>query len=172
MTALQRRFRSLPARYQRGYLLLRLGMAAIILAILAVILLERLHYYQEVAEKLRMETVLRSLDTTLKLRMGELAIANKAYRWGDLAGQNPFDWLQQKPPDYCGALAGDDTPAPGCWGYRGNSGELVYRVNLDGHLRTEGGGDLLRFRLEAAAGEDAAVSVKMVPIERYRWLEP
>ncbi|NJD06086.1 MAG: hypothetical protein FIA97_06265 [Methylococcaceae bacterium] len=155
-----------------GLALLKLGLAAIILAILAVILLERLRYYQEAAEKLQVDTVLRSLDTALKLRMGEMAIANQAYRWGKLAGENPFDWLQPKPPDYCGVYDGDGPVARGCWRYDRLRREVIYRANLDGHLWIEGGASLLRFRLLVSAGEDGAATVAIRPAARYRWLEP
>ena len=168
----RRPFGAIAARRQTGYVLLRLGLAAIILAILAVILLERLHYYQEAAEKLQMETVLRSLDTALKLRMAELAIANKAYRWGELAGENPLDWLQQKPADYCGAFDGEADVPRGCWSYDRRRRELLYRANLGSHLWTERGDGMLRFRLQAAAGADGTTTVQIRPAEPYRWLQP
>lgn len=152
--------------------LLTLGLVAIILAVLAVILLERLHYYQEVAEKVRVDSVLRSLDTALRFRMGELAFANKAYRGAELSGENPFDWLEKKPADYCGTFDGDGAAARGCWWFDSRRRELRYRVNLGGHLRTEQGDDVLRFRLQAVAGEDGAVTVTIRPAAPYRWLEP
>lgn len=171
-------------RLQRGFSLYGLGLMAILISVLAVLLLKRLYYYQEVAEKVRVDLTLKSLNEALKLRMGQLMIADKAYRWRELTEENPFDWFEKKPAGYCGEVSGSSRVEPGCWVYRLGVGELAYRPINAGHLQTPGRSGLLRYRVVAKFAAEADEEIKGIkestqtadtlsvePVERYRWLE-
>jgi len=62
---------------QAGFTLLELGVAITAIAVLAVLLLNRLHIYQEMAEKAAMESTLRLIKTGLQIRLAELIITNR-----------------------------------------------------------------------------------------------
>ena len=164
---------------QRGFSLFGLGLMALLISILAVLLLKRLYYYQEVAEKARVELTLKSLTNALKVKMGQMMIDDRAYRWGQLAEENPFAWFDQKPADYCGEVDELVAIQSGCWVYRPQENDMAYKPINTGHLETPNHNGLLRFRVKAIAtpkhgreGEpEIAESVRIEPVERYRWLE-
>lgn len=121
---------------QRGITLLELVVAVGVIAVLAAILLDRLLYYQEFAEKTAMEVTAENIRTELRFRLGELIAKQDQVAIAHLAAENPIHWLERPPPNYAGELrapALEEAP-PGSWYFDTASSRLVYRPNRSGHF--------------------------------------
>lgn len=116
-------------RPARGFTLLELIVVVCLVAVLAAVLLERLLRYQELAEKTAMEQTVGVLRSALALQFaGRVAVGGLAAAQ-DLAGQNPMDWLAERPPNYIGVLydPSETDVAKGNWYFDKQNGDLVYR---------------------------------------------
>ena len=74
---------------KRGFTLVELAVAISVIAVLAAVLLNRLAYYKELAEKAAMESMVRIIKTGLQIRLAELIITNRQARGGDARGGGP-----------------------------------------------------------------------------------
>lgn len=121
-----------PARRrQRGASRFELAVVAIIVAILAGILLQRIHAYQAQAEMVAVEHTLSVLRAALAIQQARLQVQGRAAAVDNLAGQNPMDWLSEKPGNYVGerfAPAARDVQ-PGNWYFDRKTHFLVYLLN-------------------------------------------
>lgn len=122
----------------RGYAGLRLPtiVGVAILASLIVVLVERLLYYQEYAEKTVTELTITNMRTGLNLRKAELMMASAlGSPAGDL-GDNPMGWLPAPDSNYSGEFAGQapDEAGDGIWYFDRGARELAYRPNLARHF--------------------------------------
>lgn len=171
----------------RGFTLIELIVVIIIIVVLAGTFLNRVPYYQELAEKAAMQQVEGAMQSALVLRYGTLMARGAATEkeLSILASDNPITWLQQKPPNYAGEYY-DPTPgavAPGNWMFDLKSRDLIYVVD-HGDYFTPGkdGKKWIRFhtRLQyepvlgggvQAEGKKELVGTLLLPTETYRWLE-
>jgi type II secretory pathway pseudopilin PulG len=124
----------------------------ILLGILAVVVLEYMLHYIEVAEKSAMETTVMYLRSALRLRLAEVLVENDIMQAESLTKDNPMDWLQDKPYNYAGTF---DTPPPsailpGKWYFDTKSRELVYLVEHGREFVPDKDG-LKRVRLQVKA---------------------
>lgn len=177
------RKRKMPKKRCEGFTLLEFGVVAIILGILAAILLDRLLFYQEAAEKARMESTVATLKSALRLKIVALMVQERTPECARLAQQDPMDWLESKPSDYLGEYRGappESVVRDGGWYYDGAAHILVYRVN-NGRLFVpdSSGQRQVRFRITRLADDlrdsrDACVFLLnapiLTPVEPYRWL--
>jgi len=164
-----------------GFTLLEFGVVAVILGIVAAVLLDRLRYYQEAAEKADMEYTVAALKSALRLQVSTLMVEGRMGECSKLAQQNPMDWLQQKPANYFGEFDGvpPDTVPRGGWYYDRAERELVYRVHLGRHFVTrEHGQRQVRFRAAVVydhGGKGAGSSgllvsgITLIPVKPYQW---
>ncbi len=166
---------------EKGYTLLEFWVVAIVFGILAAILLDRLLFYQEAAEKARMESTVATLKGALRLKIVALMVQGRTPECARLAQQNPMDWLESKPVDYLGEFRGapPESDLRG-WYYEGAAHVLVYRVN-NGRLFVPDsrGQRQVRFGITQLPGDlrdsrDACVFLInapiLMPVEPYRWL--
>jgi len=162
-------------RKSSGFTLLELIVVICLAGILAAIAVERLLFYQELAEKAAMESVLAGTKMGLQIRMAELIIANNQSRVTELETDNPMRWLQEPPGSY-----GGEYRAPlhgGNWYFASNGRQLVYVPNSSRHLRVADGAQELRFQvrlryaeIEGPAGKFKTLSgVAIEPVRPYRW---
>ena len=135
-------------RRQRGFSLLELAVVAVILSVLLGLLLERLNFYQEAAERARFEATLQGYKTALQIRIAELMIQRRESEARMLEVENPTRWLSEKPTDYGGRYP--EQPEPGVWYFDEASSELVYVANSARRLAVESREGLkqLRFRVK------------------------
>ncbi|MDP2826996.1 MAG: type II secretion system protein [Sulfuricellaceae bacterium] len=169
-----------------GFTLLEFSVVAVILSILAAVLLERLVYYQEVAEKINMEATASALRSALRLKVAEYMMAGQKIEYEQLARENPVDWLEIKPPNYAGAFSGSqpDARPSGSWYFDQSGRMLIYQVG-HGQNFVPDSLDLrqVRFRLvlsyaETQGGEvlgdspRQALGIKLETVEPYRWFMP
>jgi prepilin-type N-terminal cleavage/methylation domain-containing protein len=165
------------ARASRGFTLLELAIAILIIGALATVLLSRLAYYQELAEKAAMEAMVRVIKTGLQIRLAELIAANRQAQAATLEIEDPMQWLEAKPGNYGGPY---QAPAEGgTWYFDAGRRQLVYVVK-SGNRPGIGGSSgereirfqarLLKDRLNVAGGAvESVTAVTLKPVTPYRW---
>lgn len=113
---------------QRGFTLYELVIAILVISVLAAVLLTRLQYYQQYAEKTAMEVTVRNMRNGLRQQVADLMMQDKMDEAGKLLQQNPIAWLDKPPPNYLGELTAplEDTLPSASWYFDLSSRELVY----------------------------------------------
>ncbi len=168
----------------KGFTLLELILVISIIAILGGLFLSRIPYYQEQAEKTAMEQVAAAVQSALVLRYGALMVrgADSQLLLGELARDNPINWLQEKPRNYAGEFFDPSPQAvrPGSWVFDLKSRELVYVVDHADYFKPgQDGRKWIRFRVqlkyEPALGRPDAgkelTGTLFQPVEPYRWFD-
>lgn len=159
----------MSGRRQRGASLLELALAGALFAALVLVLLDRLLWVEEYAEKTRVEVELRNMRTGLRYAVAELMVGGRDRQIPALAGQNPVRWLRVPPADYLGEVDGAPADAsPGSWYFDRSSGDLVYVVNLDRHFVGSDDGTL-RFRTVLRSETPGAEWVSVQVTTSYQW---
>jgi prepilin-type N-terminal cleavage/methylation domain-containing protein len=164
-------------RESRGFTLVELAVAVAVIALAATVLLNRLAYYQEMAEKAAMESVVRGVKTGLQLRLAELIATHKQGQAGALEIEDPMRWLETRPDNYGGAYsAGADR---GKWYFDAGRRHLVYVVSAGDRLEIDTGAEtreirfharLLKDRVTTAGGVvESVTAVTLSPVTPYRW---
>jgi len=165
-------------RRQHGFSLLELAVVAVILSVLLGLLLERLNFYQEAAERARFEATLQGYKTALQIRIAELMLERREGEARMLEVENPTRWLSEKPTDYGGRYP--EQPEPGIWYFDEASRELVYVANSARRLAVEPRNGLkqLRFRVKiiyqpvVVSGKtiQSIGGVSLLPSTPFQWL--
>jgi type II secretory pathway pseudopilin PulG len=166
-------------RFQQGFSGLELTVCVSVVLVFAAVLLERMLFYQEVAEKARMELEVTTLKLALQARIGTQITEHQPVDYPAMARGNPVLWLDAPMAGYHGEPGPEEAKLlpGGSWYFDRQALELVYLPRLDLHLDADGAGrKRVRFRvqvLHAQAGarkDDAAmIGLRLVPAERYRW---
>lgn len=160
-------------RNSRGFTLFELGVTVSIIGILIVVLLSRLAFYRDEAERLVYEQTVTSLRAAVQMKAYALILANRKKEITVLAGQNPFNWLERKPANYLGEYYSPDIKkiAPGHWFFDRSDGLLVYLLNQGNTFDGEGS-ELLQFKVSLLqvpghAGNNIASSdtLDMIPVQ-------
>lgn len=155
-----------------------------VVAVVGTFLLGRLAYYEELAEKAKMEATVSTIGSALRTRMATLMIAGRVQDYPDLVAQNPFDWMERKPDDYRGAISTTEMAGFTQAGWYFDSAEhtLVYLPRSERHLLPDSAG-LKRIRLKVTAvrpnesdsfhstKNDSAEKIVLKPVEPYRWFD-
>ena len=155
--------------------------SAVVVALIGVfagLLLERLVYYQEAAEKAVMELEANTLKLALQVHIGDLIARNEALDYAQIARENPMRWIDRPPVKYRGEFYGDvseDLPK-GSWYFDRSNAELVYLLDLDRNFRPSMGGRArVRWHVKmvrpvgVAAKDSMVVGLQLVPVEPYQW---
>jgi len=167
----------LAGRKPRGFTVFEFAVCIIIIGAFAAVLLNRLAYYQEMAEKAAMESMARVLKTGLRIRLAELIIANRQHEAGALEREDPMQWLERRPVNYGGAF--HDDPRPGTWYFDERERQLVYVVNTGARLELDDRTEpkqvryrarLLKNNVQTAGGSvESVTGVTLLPVLPYRW---
>lgn len=145
---------------ERGFSLFELIVAIIIISLLGLLLLDRLQYYQEQAEKTAMEQTLTILHVALQIRKGELMAHSQESQVTGLATENPMSWLSRTPANYAGEADGASPRIPaGSWYYDRRDQALVYKVKHNRYLAE--GKKEIRFRIRWEGTENTKASPEM-----------
>src|SRR3989475_11179243 len=132
-----------------GFTLIELIVVVCIVALCAALLLDRLRFYQEAAEKAVMEYTVATVKSAVQVRVAGMLVRGEEKNIGALARANPVDWLMEPPAGYRGELRAPQPAVPrGSWYFDATRNELVYVPNLDAHLeRLADGSTRHRFRV-------------------------
>lgn len=161
----------------RGFVLLELVVALLIISVLIAVLLDRFRFYQEKAEQATMEYTLQAIKTGLQIRLAELIITRRQQEATQLEVENPTQWLSKMPADYAGDYS--EPPQSGAWYYDVPVRQLVYVPHNNTHLEVArtGGVKQLRFSIKIVkyhmvingSQVDGVAAVRLVPVYPYRW---
>ncbi|MGK5047815.1 type II secretion system protein [Janthinobacterium sp. GB4P2] len=127
---------------QRGFTLFELAVVVSLIAVLAGVLLSRLTVLQQEAERVAVQQTLLALRAGLRMEVLELYASDRQNQLPTLAGQNPIDWLAEKPANYLGVYAAPEIAKlpQSHWFFDRNNAELIYilnRSNTFGASRSE-----------------------------------
>lgn len=151
--------------------------ACVIVSILAVVLLERVLYIQEYAEKSALELTISNLRAGLRSRVADRLMADRVSEIEKLADENPMGWLEGQQENYLGELDIPPNEEPrGKWYFDRRRRELVYTANSRRHFSPSVYRDFtvrLRAMRVSAGGEGPSASgqvwVALVVVNDYRW---
>jgi prepilin-type N-terminal cleavage/methylation domain-containing protein len=162
---------------ERGYTLFEFAAAIVILSILAAVLLTRLAFYQEMAEKAAMESMVRVIKTGLQIRLAELIIGNRQGEAETLEVEDPMQWLEPRPHNYAGAYR--EPPTLGKWYFDATARQLVYVVNTGNRLDLATAADAKQIRFRARLLKDrlnvggavveSVTGITLTAVTPYRW---
>ena len=165
-------------RAASGFTLIELIIVVCIVALCATLLLDRLSFYQEAAEKAVMEYNVGVVKSALQLRVAALLVRGEERKIELLASVNPIDWLTEPPPGYRGEFRAPQPAVPrGSWYFDATRNELVYVPNLDAHLeRLSDGSKRLRFRVrlefeprDSDSERRRFAGMRVEPVMPYTW---
>lgn len=164
-------------RASRGFTLIELMVAIAVIAVAVALLLNRLAYHQEMAEKAAMEAVLRAVKTGLQVRLAEMIATQRQGQAEVLEIEDPMRWLEARPDNYGGAYG--EGIEGGKWYFDAGRRHLVYIVNAGNRLEIGSGvaarelrfqPRLLKDRIKFAGGAvETVTAVTLTPVTPYRW---
>lgn len=119
----------IASRPARGFSLFELAVAAIIVGLLSVLLLSRLHTYQQEAERVAVDRLVGTLRTALSIKIAQLSVAKREQELQSVIDENPMTWLVEPPENYLGEYYSPEgnSLSGGVWYFDRSSKELVYR---------------------------------------------
>ncbi|MGW8392089.1 hypothetical protein [Pseudoduganella sp. HUAS MS19] len=123
---------ALPQRLRQGGAgYFEFAVVATVFAVLCGVLLHKLQFYQQEAERLAAEQVVTSVRAALASKMASLYLRGNEGEMAALARQNPMDWLERRPPNYAGEFAApkEGTVPFGHWYFDRSSATLSYVLN-------------------------------------------
>jgi len=153
-----------------GFTLFELAVVVAVTGILIIVLLSRVMFYRNEAERLAFQQTLTALRAETSLQAYARLIAGRPGEIAALAGQNPVNWLAQPPPNYLGEFYSPDTKklASGNWFFDRSDGILVYLLN-EGNTVDLKGPELLKFKVSLSKGSKATGSttntLELVPVQ-------
>ena len=120
----------------RGFTLIELIVVIAILSVLIASILNRVEYYQELAEKTAMEQNVGAIQSALTMEHGKLYVRGNAGDITSLATENPMKWLQKLPQNYAGEFYAPSPKSvpPGSWVFDLKSRELIYVLDRTDHF--------------------------------------
>ncbi|MFA5826535.1 MAG: type II secretion system protein [Gallionellaceae bacterium] len=166
----------------QGFSLIELIIVIAVISILMSIFLERVWYYQEMAEKTAMQEDVGAIQSALTLQHGKNYVRGNKESISLLATENPVKWLQKPPRNYAGEFY-DPSPlklAPGSWVFDLKAHELIYVLDQSQHfVPGKEGKKWIRFHVNVqyeqvvrggeAEGGKELVGTVFEPKEPLRW---
>lgn len=150
----------MSSKCSRGFTRLEFVVAIIIISTLYAVLLDRMSFYQELAEKAAVEQMAITLRSALHAQIANKMIQGQTSTISALAGMNPMDWLDQPPSKYVGELDAPevDQVAPGSWYFDLKDRHLVYVVLNGAYFTPNGRGRKeVRFTVQNLAQQNTKV---------------
>jgi type II secretory pathway pseudopilin PulG len=163
---------------ERGISRLEVLVSLLIIGIIAALFLDRMTYYEELAEKTAMESLEQQLQSALRIKAAELMIGKRYAELAQLDCVNPFSLLE----GMLGNYARKDTESreafrPGAWRYDRAACELIYQPSSRRYLAVTGSAakndEALRFRSRLVrSGPDGGIVAIVLEAETpYQWFE-
>lgn len=170
-------------RRVQGFTLIELLVVIIIISTLGAVLLDRVLFYQEAAEKAAMEQLAGTLRSALHLQIADRLLKGKMADIAALGQDNPMDWLAEPPANYLGERFGSQADAvpKGNWYFDLKDKELVYMVARGNHFAPDKQGlKVVRYQVRLVSGRTTQANrnsadkievngVILALAEPYRW---
>lgn len=163
--------KTIKHRVGHGFTLFELAVVVAIVSVLMVIFLNRMGFYRREVERLAFEQTLAAIRAETSLQNYARMTGSKTIDVHTLAGQNPINWLAQKPGNYLGEFYSPDTKklASGNWFFDRSNGLLVYLLNESNTFDPEGS-ELLKFKVSLSQGSKkitggAAERLELLPVQ-------
>ena len=136
---------------QCGLTLIELIVVIVVISLVSAVLLNRLAYYQEFAEKVAMEQTVQAMRSGLQMKIASLLLRGEHAEIPRLSNRNPVEFLEQAPQLYAGELA-DPEEQKGLrgrgWFFDPRRREIVYLVDKDNYFYPgPDGANWARFRV-------------------------
>jgi general secretion pathway protein G len=169
-------------KLSKGFSLIELVIVIAIISVLMSVFLDRVWYYQELAEKTAMEESVGAIQSALTMQVGKNYTRGNQQELAQLATENPVHWLQKSPKNYVGEFF-DPTPrsvAPGSWVFDLNARELIYVLDRAEHfVPASDGKKWIRFHInvqhdavtrgDQQVGGQELVGTVFEPTARINW---
>lgn len=162
-----------------GFTLIELVIVISIIAVLAGMLMNRVLFYQEMAEKSAMQQVAGSLQSAMILQYGHRMASNMGSWVKEISTDNPMNWLVQKPKNYAGEFINVNTSAlePGNWAFNLATHELIYVPKHTEYFKpAKDGYKWIRYRTRiiyestnGTKGAKVLAGATFSPVEPYQW---
>jgi prepilin-type N-terminal cleavage/methylation domain-containing protein len=170
-------------RSERGFSLLELLIAIVIISVLVVVATDRLLALRYEAERAMVQSVVGALRSALYIEFAAAAARGQIKRMDVARGSNPMERLAEKPDSYAGEFFGADPDLfePGTWYFDTRDRALVYLVRFPQQFITPSSGSpRLRLVVEPDyddldgngrfdPGRDPVRGLKLVPLEPFYW---
>jgi prepilin-type N-terminal cleavage/methylation domain-containing protein len=161
---------------ERGFTLFEFAVVIGIFSILVIYLISKAFDNFELGEKAAMETQRAMMRAGMDLHIAGLITSGRERDTAKMSGQNPVDWLREKPPNYLGEFAGELPNAQDAWGWYFDTQkkELVYLPKRHAHLKPDRNGRF-RIRFHVALPEEVngtkrnSVWPVLGLVEPYSW---
>ncbi|MDP2805310.1 MAG: type II secretion system protein [Gallionellaceae bacterium] len=168
--------------FGRGFSLIELIIVIAIVSVLMSVFLDRVWYYQEMAEKTAMEETMGAIQSALTMQVGKNYTRDNQQALGKLATENPVKWLQKSPRNYAGEFF--DMPptslVAGSWLFDLKSHQLIYVLDRSEHfVPGKEGKKWIRFRVnvkqaevlrnDVGTGEKEWVGTVFESTEQIKW---
>ena len=116
---------------QRGASLLEFAVTVTVICILMGLLLQRIWYYQDQAERTAVEMTVANVRTALEIKVAERNFPGRNIDLTVLAEENPFNLLKHRPANYTGELfhPSDKEIGEGKWCFDRADKSLIYLLN-------------------------------------------
>jgi general secretion pathway protein G len=171
-----------PLSSDRGFTLFELIIVITIITILMGLFMNRVLFYQELAEKTVMEEVTGAIQSALTMQYGQILTRGRPSDVAALVQDNPMNWLQKKPRNYAGEFY-DPTPLtvePGNWIFDLRTRDLIYVVRKNNYFKPgKDGKKWIRFHVTASYEDSRLPSlhnasptltgILFEPVEPYSW---
>lgn len=172
----------------RGSSKLELMTAIVLIAVCAAVLLNRLSFYQEVAEKAQVEYTISILKSALRIQMATMMTDGHTGDVALLEQRNPLEWLREKPVTQV-LEVGNSSPkksASAGWEFDPLNRTLTYRPLHTAHFQADQFGKKeIRLKVELvrdsskllphgnlnSPNSHAAVLGLRLHVEPYSWLQ-
>lgn len=162
----QQRRQSVRPGHERGLTSLEFAVVLAIIGVLAYFLLQGLLFIQAEAERQGFEDNRAALERAMSYELMSRGTRGEGLPPAVLAAQNPFQWLESKPPAWAGEYPAQGHPTPGAWYWDSRRSEVVYvpkdpaRVSFTAKKQNE-----IRLRVEFAGN----THVRLVPVQAFVW---
>ncbi|MBT9612117.1 MAG: type II secretion system protein [Burkholderiales bacterium] len=171
------------SRRTHGFTLIEFLVVIIIISTLGAVLLDRMFFYQEAAEKAAMEQIAGTLRSALHLQIADRLLKGKTSDIAALGQDNPMDWLAEPPANYLGERFGSQAGAvpKGNWYFDLKDKQLVYVVARGTHFAPDKQGlKVVRYQVRLVYGRTAQANLNFADktevngvilalVEPYRW---
>jgi general secretion pathway protein G len=169
---------------QSGFTLIELIVVIAVLSVLISIFLNRVEYYQELAEKTAMTENVGAIQSALTIQHSKHYLRANTEDISLLPTENPMKWLQKLPQNYAGEFY-DPKPnsvVPGNWVFDLKDHELIYVLDRTEHfVPGRDGKKWIRFHIAmqyeqikngGVMGKDKElVGTVFAPIEQISWFQ-